>query len=746
MLSGTKEWQVIQAEGDGNCALNAYVLGLRKLALDGRLDKDAEARYKTFLDELVKLDEFKALAGSQARWEAFKTYLKAADDEQSLKKLQRLLAPLFRSFSIEELIKKRKGLQGEHHQEAMFVAVETEFRNHVLKNLGTPVPQKTYTQDDICARLNCVGAEFEKLFKAEFESKFARHKALAEMKRDKAQDEEFARSKIALEARIEQVQRDALLKDWNSKVYQESLAAMAKSGAWAGDLELAPLAEFFGVELDIQRHLDASSVIVHHIHYDYGKLDTSELKQRASVVDHLRRLDVIDATPVAAHVYRWKEAYDEKTMDALLSAATGSDMVHQFIAAQPREPVELKGCKVRSQWQAHVVDLLKSRGVIEQKSDGNFFIVTREELEAKIIPGLPTSPTNIQDLVKSEVLRVTDKIQDKAIEESLVGVEECKQLRQRGVLKLNDAGQHIFAIGEMDAVSRMNQVDSKDDVFKLWKDSHIVLPTITLANESATHWDLLVEKPSIAATLSVTTVLPDKDTTLVGTKVEVAAVSKPASPKVAVVVQDDHKNTTTPITSAVVLTNTAVSLGSPKAVVEEGKDPAKEAAALPKPAVLDDSRLETKLQSALVVASPSTPDLTSNTTVAASLVTDKDELATWHRTETRKKYNLTVDTTKESKWKKIIETVEGEVKETKGTELKKNIDVTVTGETAPVKIELFNSTVTPTARKITYSFYEDLGNEKSKLAATADVTEEKQKELDSLLAEELQRKYLRGGS
>ncbi|MHB1946844.1 MAG: hypothetical protein ACYCQI_01865 [Gammaproteobacteria bacterium] len=492
MLSAQTEWQTITAEGGGNCAFNAFILGLKKVIDDDQLQpKNPDVTYHDFLIE------FNNATGKEATWSAFVAYIRATETVR----LQNELHQLLRNFSIN-LLRKKQGLHGQRHQEAMFEPVKAGFHNYILQQLGTPVTQTTFSQDDICERLSCVKTEFAALFKSEFEVEFVKYKELAAATRDAAKELEFNALRVKLEDKIANIQQTTLLDTWNKKLYAQSLDAMDQVGAWAGDLELAPLANYFDVELDIQReHRETKSIMTHHIHYDYGQFDSEELKDPKDVIPRLITLDVVDRDPVSKTSYRWKNHFEEKELAKVLSQVPGHDTVESVITRSESEVQQnkgLKGCKLKPSLPSHIISTLETAGVVTNKSEGVCFDITKEDYESRVKNTLSAS---VQQIVDGEILRVEDRIQGKVVDSSLFSSECIEQLSQRGVVKGAGTDKLVFVLGEKDVRDRIADVPGKSHVLTRWKSTHRQLPLITLANESAAHWNLKVPKPATAAVI-----------------------------------------------------------------------------------------------------------------------------------------------------------------------------------------------------------------------------------------------------
>ena len=192
--------------GDGNCAFNAFVLGFcEQSVLDGISEYanqeivKANSTFKAFF-EAVKI----AMQMPDANWEDVKQVLirRRASDKIAL---QKLLAPIMRQVAMDRV--ESILFTEEEIMNGYIGALQAAFEKYKENNFGG---------DDI----------------------FRRHPFVMEKFR------EYKRLSL-VEAGLE------LAKWWRDEGALQFTNAMKRSTEWAGDLELAPLAQVLGVNVDV---------------------------------------------------------------------------------------------------------------------------------------------------------------------------------------------------------------------------------------------------------------------------------------------------------------------------------------------------------------------------------------------------------------------------------------------------------------------------------------------------------------
>ncbi len=240
---------------DGNCAFNAFALSFRAVVLSGALDDKADVKYKDFLDQFPEANT----------WAVFKDYLAKTESAA----LQTRLASLFRSLAIKQLENKTT-LHAQHHQDSTFQAiVSPAFRNVVLN--------KGMAGDDIST--------------AAMIAKYHELKTKIKVISD-------------VEAKIAKIQATQLAQWWKSEGHAQFLAKMKEETVWTGDLELAPLAEYFGINLKVIK----PDGMGHAIHIAYGCFDPK--KYNLEITELMRRLNLFEGAPLPSGMHRWFEVDD----------------------------------------------------------------------------------------------------------------------------------------------------------------------------------------------------------------------------------------------------------------------------------------------------------------------------------------------------------------------------------------------------------------------------------------------------
>jgi hypothetical protein len=259
--------QVVEnALGDGNCAFNAFILGFSQRdvlnRIESQLRKDGisppDAKFKSFITKAA------VALKTEATWDAVKRKIFDLRIEDK-KQLQEKLAPVMRELAIEQSKNDAKNVN--EHDEPL----KSAFQEYVLEERRKALPDKTKDMDD---DLRKAIEESKKTFEAEQRNR----KLLKDDIYDKHEfiKEEFKKIAGSDLAKLTEKDIDAkqktLLEWWHKKDggYQQFLTSMQEPGKWAGDLELAQLANYFGVNLDAQL-----PGFTHHVHFDHGVLPVS---------------------------------------------------------------------------------------------------------------------------------------------------------------------------------------------------------------------------------------------------------------------------------------------------------------------------------------------------------------------------------------------------------------------------------------------------------------------------------------
>lgn len=200
---------VAKALGDGNCAFNAFVLGLFEKIHQGIFDSEEAATTQNKILELIQ--EAYPEQPNESIWNWFKDHLKECNTENSLKNLQEKFAPLMRQKVI--YILENDETKKKNYLELTLALLMAEF-NKFLEN-------KDDGQDDIFRKYKFIKEKFDEISKLR---------------------------------RIRYHKKNQILKWWNENGRNKFIEEMGKNGEWVGDLELKILAEYFGVDFDVVRN------------------------------------------------------------------------------------------------------------------------------------------------------------------------------------------------------------------------------------------------------------------------------------------------------------------------------------------------------------------------------------------------------------------------------------------------------------------------------------------------------------
>ncbi|VVC76646.1 hypothetical protein AQUSIP_19690 [Aquicella siphonis] len=209
--------------------------------------------------------------------------------------------------------------------------------------------------------------------------------------------------------------------------YETFLAAMKQDGQWAGDLELAELARYFNVNLDVDRpDYDAP----HHMHIDYGAIPAASREfgyaLAAPAVEQLVSRDIVNnPSDKEAGESLQLLPLDHASVEARLSAVPDINIVIKFINSY-KNGESLKKVPVPDAWSDKCIEQLLKRNVINR--------------------------------VRYET--------------GLLGYE--------------------FVVSHHDAMNRIREMEQKDRILAAWDQAHKESPTVTLTNPYALHWENMV--------------------------------------------------------------------------------------------------------------------------------------------------------------------------------------------------------------------------------------------------------------
>ena len=258
------------AMGDGNCAFNAFILGLCEQEV---LDSIEFNLRQSGQDIDVKLRDFIEAVANQFHVEPHFEVVKQTllDLKRTNKnKLQKKLAPFMRDYAI--WLANRDDGHFVRTEEPLKGAFSSYIRNYIRAQAGLPV---LGVQDDIFQQHPLIVNQFNLLLRG-INFELVREDNLNEI--------------------VEQRQ-ERLFAWWLEGGYAEFLHAMKAEGQWAGDLELFQLARYFHVNLTVNR-----DAMTHHIHYDYGKFFIGDYDQLSEeTIKQLVDRNVINCPPRDIH-------------------------------------------------------------------------------------------------------------------------------------------------------------------------------------------------------------------------------------------------------------------------------------------------------------------------------------------------------------------------------------------------------------------------------------------------------------
>jgi len=246
--------------GDGNCAFNAFILGLANAQVFAAIEKEAERR-KQNLDEIYK--EFIHLAAAKLNVAA--TYAEVKAQMLWLRKnnkrlLQQLLAPVMRQISIESAQKNPR------HYNRTIEPFLSAF-NH-------------FVQVEV----------FKEPSNAPLDDIFSPHAFIVKQFRSFAEPLKNVKPQERDSALI--LAKDQLLNWWNASGYNQFLNEMQKNGISAGDALLAEAAAYFQVNVDVSRpdydkahriHHETGSIPIKNDDYELTAKDINQLVSRGVI-------------------------------------------------------------------------------------------------------------------------------------------------------------------------------------------------------------------------------------------------------------------------------------------------------------------------------------------------------------------------------------------------------------------------------------------------------------------------------
>jgi len=464
---------VEKAEGSGNCALHAFILAcFRKEVLDQierRAKKDmgmadGNAAMNMILHEFIQRAAAKLAVA--ADWYAVKHKILTLR-KINKKALQRTFAQVMRDIAIE------CAEQNPQHMESTIEPLKCTFRNDVLEQLGIEV---NGPKDDIYLQHPFIQAEFAELQGEVRQALFGGTKITfdseiyTQLKENTArsiqEDVQFKAMDVELETALATAENKLL--DWwkpatetkheAASGYTNFLSSMKSDGQWAGDTQLAELAAYFHVNLDVIHHDNAPP---HHMYIDHGVIPVSDdefdYKLESQDISQLVVRGIVDRPEQDQHDLQLLEL-DRTEVDSRLSAVPECETVTEYIINSPAIPDSVP---------LEVGD------------------VELSDYAAYELKGTPVPESWPQEV--------------------------RQQLVQRGVIGPKN-GVYSFSVGREEAIARIVKMDDKDKILAAWDAYHKESPILTLKNIGAYHWDNmlpasapeLVEPKSVPSLISET--------------------------------------------------------------------------------------------------------------------------------------------------------------------------------------------------------------------------------------------------
>lgn len=325
-----------ETEGDGNCAFNAFILGLSRQSVIDRLDagflhsgEDPNISMRDFINKTAKM------LNISSSWATVKATLAKLRIENKIL-LQKQLAPVLRQLAVN--LEEGDYAFVERTMEPLLSAYSDFYKEHLGKE-----KKSCHVEDDIFKRHLFIQQKFKELVNAHQEPEAA----------------------------------TAELKSWwksqhtEQPGYRQFLQEMKKDGVWAGDLELFQLARYFHINLDVLRE-----DFIHRIYMNSGKVprhyfDPDQIKQL------ITRQIINPPQPGDEDLYFLPMT--EADVQQRLKAIAEFDEVAWFVL----ENHCLKGMPVPVEWQS-CLNQLSLRNIIHKENGQYKFVVNQDEALERI--------------------------------------------------------------------------------------------------------------------------------------------------------------------------------------------------------------------------------------------------------------------------------------------------------------------------------------------------------------------------
>jgi hypothetical protein len=431
--------------GQGDCAFNAFALGFCTPRVLNHLDEIYRASPKATNLWRQFIDRAAPALGVPANWPAIKEKLWALRQRGSVAKLQQILAPLLRELavslmrhdmeSMERTIEPLTtafrqhaydaiGLHGsylqddvyrQHHfiqrhfdlftQVAKFLLqlepVGFDFEKYIslllLENERTELQQHEFAEmvKTLDPRLAARHVKYIPVFAIYFstyQNKFNidRYKELQTKRNlnlhDTAELKQLEEQLDLLFAATQKILSRWWRRPTETGGYQRFLNQMQRPGEWAGDLELAVLASYFNLNLDVYLNRTA---VRQRIHFDCGTISYSDFscELTRAEIEQLVLRGIVDRTPYLNRVLISQKEFEkakEKLTLALLPIENDSSLqsrldhvpaVEQVRAFIHANAAALKGKTITAAngWSsACIAELLQRDVIVRSPTEGQY--------------------------------------------------------------------------------------------------------------------------------------------------------------------------------------------------------------------------------------------------------------------------------------------------------------------------------------------------------------------------------------
>ena len=336
-----EKYQRTRAIPDGNCAFNAFIIGLCQPQVLDKIEKvmaDEKKNIHLHLSLFIERAS-KALDVHPSQWSNLKTELVRLRHENPYG-LQKKLASIMRVLACDLLVDTlpKDDLVNERLLSAYY-----DFHYSTSGSVA----------DDVFIRHSFVHEKFKALkLKYDLSHKNSLNKA-----------------------------QTSLMKWWKVSGCQQFIKAMRGPSVYAGDIELIRLGAYFRINL--QAYVPNSNP--HAMYTDFGCIPVDHLPQQSKYKMELYHRLVVNrpnhGKPTPASLVFFA---DRGELKRRMGPVVESDIVLSYLKNQRKKGVELKGQLVPDTWSAQVLKDLNDRNVITRKDNGYVFILTVKEALCRI--------------------------------------------------------------------------------------------------------------------------------------------------------------------------------------------------------------------------------------------------------------------------------------------------------------------------------------------------------------------------